>query len=378
MARIILTSENFAFGPISKLLFITRLLRKRNHKLIFVGYGTSFQLAKKFPFDEIYEVDTDSDSSNDTLRKLITNADLLISSMDLSSVIIANELHVPVVWIDCLFWFWENVPEATYKVKAYVRELTINDAKNENKFKHKIENFYTVGPIVDKSKILSKKSQAIISFGGGEASYWYKVGKDTNYPFVMTYLLEKYVNWESFDKVILISSEHIIQQLKERFPNSIFKFDTLPQQDFLKELAQSQILLTTAGLVTTESTFIQQTPVIFLPSSNNSHYLLLEELRKLQLAPASVQLSDFMDGVKIKGVPPQESIRSVMSQLRKFENSENVQKMVGEKIDFFLKNREGWTEEQVSNCKNYIDSLGKNGAKEVIKIIENILKENNE
>ncbi|MDP2637766.1 MAG: hypothetical protein Q8P26_01750 [Candidatus Levybacteria bacterium] len=373
MTRIVLTAENFAFGPIGKLLVVADLLKKKGHTLIFVGFGTSLQLAKKFPFDEIHEVDTDLESSKEILQQLINRADLLISSMDLSSIKIANDLSIPAVWIDCLFWFWENIPQETYGVKAYIRELTISDTSNENKFKHKIQNFYTVGPIIGQTKLLPKKSQALISFGGGEASYWYKVGKDTNYPFLMTYILKKYVDWKSFDKVILASSEHIVYQLKEKFPDSLFKFTTLSQNDFIKELTQSKILLTTAGLVTTEFTFQQKIPVIFLPSSNNSHYLLLEELRNLELAPASVQLSDFLKTITIRGVSPKESMQAVMGQLRMFENSEKIQKMVGEKINLFIKNMDNWAKRQATNGKKYIDSLGKNGANSVVEIIENII-----
>lgn len=373
MSKIILTSENFAFGPISKLLFIASLLRKKNHNLIFIGFGTSLQLAKKFPFDEIYEVDTDLESSKEILISLIKNSDLLISSMDLPTIKIANELQLPAIWIDCLFWFWENIPQETYNVKAYIRERTINDTVNEIKFKNKIQNFYTVGPIVGHKKTSFKKPQALISFGGAEASYWYKVGKDTNYPFVMTSILENYVDWKSFNKVILVSSEHIINLLKEKFPNSLFEFKSLSQDNFIKRLTQSKILLTTAGLVTTESAFQQEIPVLFLPSSNNSHYLLLEKLREFNLAPASVQLSDFMARVEIQGIPPKESMQAVMNQLRLFENSKDIQKQVGEKVNYFINNMDSWAKNQVDSGKKYMESLGENGAKMVVKIIEKIL-----
>ncbi len=375
MSKIILTAENFAFGPISKLLFIAELLNKRNHTLCFVGYGTSLQLAKKFPFDEIHELDTDSKFSAEALKELISKADILVSSMDLPSVNIAKQQHVPVAWIDCLFWFWENIPEATHDVDAYIRELTVNDSKNEDKFREKINNFYTVGPIIGQAKISRKEKKALVSFGGGEASYWYKVGKDTNYPFVMTSILDSYVDWGYFETIIVASNENIVKQLKEKFPNTVFTFTILSQHDFLEELSQSEVLLTTAGLVTTESAFQQQTPTIFLPSSNNSHYLLLEEFKKLQLAPASIQLSDFMEKLNIDGTPPHKSMKAVMQQLKEFENSEDVQKKVGKKIDLLLKTRHEWANKQISDGKRYLDSLGGNGAETTVTIIENVLKQ---
>lgn len=375
MSNIILTAENFAFGPISKLLFIASILRKKKHHLTFIGYGTSLQLAKKFPFDKIYEVDTDAITSKNILSKYISGADILISSMDLPSVIVAENLKVPTVWIDVLFWFWDKVPEITFNVNAYIREQTINDNKNEMIYKEKIKNFYTVGPIIGLQKPSIKKKQVLISYGGGEATHWYKVGKDTNYPFVMTSILERYVNWSMFDKVIIASNEKLIQQLKVKFPHSKFTFSFLPQQDFLKELSKSEILLTTAGLTTSESAFQMQIPIIFLPSSNNSHYVLLEEFRKLNLARASVQLSDFMKPLKLQDLSPHESMKIVMRQLKKLELSEDIQKKVGEKINLLIINRDEWIHKHITSGKSYLNSLGGNGTKKVVDIIESILKE---
>ncbi|GEM_PF-5838558 len=375
MSKIILTAENFAFGPISKLLFIADLLHKRNHSLHFVGYGTSLQLAKRFPFDEIHELDTDSESSQEALDRFISSADILVSSMDIRSIAAAQKLQKPAIWIDCLFWFWENIPEVTHNVDAYIRELTVNDSKNEHKFREKISNFYTVGPIIGQPKVSTRRKQALISFGGGEASYWYKVGKDTNYPFVMTSLLDTYVEWSYFEKVLLASNENIIKQLREKLPNTAFTFTTLSQDDFVEELSRSEVLLTTAGLVTTQSAFQQRTPTLFLPSSNNSHYLLLEEFRRLQLAPASIQLSDFTNNeITIEGIPPHESMKAVMQSLRELENSEDLQKKVGEKINTLLKNRGEWADKQILGGGNYLTSLGGNGAETAVDIIETVLE----
>ena len=67
MAKILITAENFAFGPIGKILVVADLLRAANHELYFVGYGTALQLAKKFPFEEIFSIDTDYKANKDKL-----------------------------------------------------------------------------------------------------------------------------------------------------------------------------------------------------------------------------------------------------------------------------------------------------------------------
>ena len=60
MAKIIAVAENFAFGPIGKLLTVTKGLLEQGHEVTFIGYGTSYQLGSKEPFTKIIEINTDT------------------------------------------------------------------------------------------------------------------------------------------------------------------------------------------------------------------------------------------------------------------------------------------------------------------------------
>lgn len=373
MAKLILTAENFAFGPISKLLFVADLFLKRGYHMEFAGFGTSLQLAKHFPFDEIHEIDTDNPDSGGKLEAIIARADMLVSSMDLPSVIVAKRLKVPVVWIDCLFWFWESIFEPTLDVDLYVRELSMEDSANEIAFGPKIKNLFSVGPILGKVEKAGRVRQALIAYGGGEATHWYKVGRDTNYPFLMTGILQERVDWSQFDRVVIATGEHVIEALKNKFPNTRFEFTCLPQRKYLHELLRSEILITTAGLVTSESAFQYETPTLFLPSSNDSHYLLLEELRNKGLAPASVELSDYFPALHLRGKGEKESIAEVMEQLRELEQSPHIQAQIGKKINELIRDRKKWSSNSVIKGKRFIDSLGSNGAIAVANKIEQLL-----
>lgn len=375
MANLVLTAENFAFGPIAKLLFVADLLVGHGHRLVFVGFGTSLQLAKSFPFDEIHKIDTDNPDFNRELENIISKADMVISSMELNSVIVAKRLKKPVVWIDCLFWFWKSIFEPVLDVDLYVREISMEDSSNEIKFGSIIKNLFNVGPILGKTRRTKRLRQALVSYGGGEATHWYKVGRDTNYPYILTKILSKYVDWSYFDQVIVTTGEHIVKELKERFPETSFKFMCLPHKRFIKELLQSEILFTTAGLVTTESAFEAEIPVLFLPSSNNSHYILLDELRERGLAPASVDLSDYMNKLNLRDKEETKSIAEVMKQLRELEKSEDIQKDIGKRINEFLQNRIKWAGNSVTAGKKFMTSLGGNGAKTVADKIEQMIEE---
>lgn len=376
MARLVLTAENFAFGPIGKLLYVAELLKEKGHTLVFTGYGTSLQLAKKFPFATIHEVDTDNPESSLVLESIISKADALISSMDVPSVIVAKRLKKPVVWIDCLFWFWDNIPEEVFDVDLYIKERLFDDGVNKTRFGPKIKNMYSVGPIIGKIKNQKRKKQMLISFGGGEASHWYKAGTDTNYPFVMTNILSNYVELSHFERILLTTSGRIVTELEKRFPKTPFKFTTLPQDKFLEEMSRSEVILITPGLITAEAAFYSETPTIFLPASNNSQYLQLEEFHRLGLAMASVHLADLMPRLNLKGIPLHRSTQEMLQQLREFELSPEVQVKVGIKINELVKDRKKWSAECNRRGKKFITSLGGNGAPIAVDKITQLLATN--
>jgi len=373
MAKIVLTAENFAFGPIGKLLNLAELLNNSGHTLVFVGYGTSLQLAKKFPFKKIYELDTDNPKSKKKLEEIISDSDVLISSMDIQSVIIAKRLGKLTIWLDCLFWFWDTISDDILNVDLYIRERSMNDSKNDKKFAHLIKNLHSVGPIIGKITKRKRKQKALISFGGGEALHWYKAGHDTNYPFIMTKLLLNSVDWKSFNQVIVATNERIVKKLSKKFPKTFFKFVCLSHENFLKEMAESKVILVTPGLVTSEIAFYSGTPTIFLPASNNSQYLQLEEFRKRGLAPASVHLSDFMPRLKLNKLEAVKSMRAVLKQLREFEKSSNIMDQVGKNINDLIVNQLSWENEFVVNGKKFIEYQGGNGAQTAFKIITNFI-----
>ena len=58
MAKIIAVAENFAFGPISKLITVTNKLKEEGHEIIFIGDGTAYQLGSKQDYDHIYKYNT--------------------------------------------------------------------------------------------------------------------------------------------------------------------------------------------------------------------------------------------------------------------------------------------------------------------------------
>lgn len=371
MKRLVFTAQDFAFGSIGPLLYLADGFRDKEFTLVFVGFGTSLQLARKFPFDEIYELDTEDPKNTAELEKIISSSDAVISCTDIPSIVAAKKFNKITIWEDVLFWFWPTISEELFDIDLYIREKAFDASVNEKKYDKKIKNLLTVGPIMPKVKKLSRKKQAMISFGGAQATHVYQVGKDTNYPLFMTETLINCVDWSDFDKVFLATSETVIDQLKKLFPDAPFEFATMAHDEFANEISQSQVILITPGLITTQCAFNSETPVIFLPPSNDSQYIQLDDLRDLGLAKASVSLSDFLPKLNLLHLPGEESTRQVMEQLRTLEKSPEVREQIGAKLDELVQTRDSWSTETVSKGKKYIDSLGGNGVDLVVeKILE--------
>lgn len=373
MKRLVLTAQDFCFGSIGPLLYLADLLKSNQYKLIFVGFGTSLQLAKRFPFDEIHELDTEDPRNTHNLETIISKSDAIISCTDIPSITAAKKFKKISVWVDILFWFWPDIPKELFDVDLYIREWAFDASVNEARFGTKITNLQTVGPIMGTVKKLVRKNQAIISFGGAQATHVYQVGKDTNYPFIMTDILSKQVDWSDFKRVILATSERVIEQLKTRFSNTPFDFITLAHDRFLTEMSQSEVVLITPGLITTQCAFYSETPVISLPPSNDSQYIQLEKLRNLGLAPASVGLSDFFPKLDLLHLPGNESTRLVMEQLRVLEKSPEAQVQIGSCINKLVQTRNSWSKDSVAKGKTYIDFLGGNGASLAVEKIIKLL-----
>jgi UDP:flavonoid glycosyltransferase YjiC (YdhE family) len=134
MAKIIAVAENYAYGPVGKLLTVTKELLKQGHHITFIGEGTAYQLGSKEPFSKVVRINTNSDEFSKTMVEAFKNSDVVLSAMDRSSVMLAEKLKVSTIWLDTLFWWYDEIPGYMLNVDCYIKQNTLNDKKNCNKY----------------------------------------------------------------------------------------------------------------------------------------------------------------------------------------------------------------------------------------------------
>jgi len=373
--NIILTAENFAFGPIGKLLTVAEKINKEDYSLTFVGYGTAYQLAKSSSIRNVLEINTDSSDFTKLAGQSFDKADLIISCMDRSSIRLAQSLNKPTIWLDTLFWWWDEIPKNICNVDIYLKQNSINDSKNLKRYGEKIKNLKSVGPIVDLDSLINRSinNQALVNYGGMEAAGWYQVGKDSNYPYVITELLVKKVDFSSFDKVIFTGNERIISELDKKYGNSKFIFKTLPHRFFTQELANSKLVLTTPGLETPLESFTYQVPTIFLPPSNSSQYVQIDDFNKNGAAYMALHFKDYYLELNFKDKNLKEMMVIFLEELKRFENDRKALENVSSRINDFISNKQLQVK-QVEGQKKYLERVGKNGLNSALEIINSFLK----
>jgi hypothetical protein len=376
MAKIIATAENYAFGPASKLVTVCQHLLDEGHEITFIGEGTAYQLASKLNFHKVYKFDTDSKEFMDWGVEIFKGADALLSSVDRSSVILAKKVGLPVIWLDMLFWWWDEIPEYLFDIGLYIQQNSVKNERNMKTYKNKIKNMKIVGPIFDTSyKDLMTKKQLLVAFGGIEAAGWYKIGKDSNYPYTFSKLIIEKVDTDKYDKVIFAGNEIIMADLNEKYGNEKFEFKMLPHDQWLKAIAESQDFLINPGLEAPLEAIAYNKPIFFLPPYNSSAYVELDEFRERGIATKenSIHFSDYFPHRSLAGRDLRVIMKEFLTELRRFENSSEILEDCAKRINDYLHMPEQEKNKQIKSEKDFLDGLGESGLETTLQAINEFL-----
>ncbi|WP_172387258.1 hypothetical protein [Streptomyces sp. MNP-20] len=376
MARIIATAENFAFGPAGKLVTVAERLAEQGHELTFVGYGTAFQLASRSNFwNDVIKEDTDGETFDQYCKSSLRSFDLLISCVDRSSAEKAKALGVPVVWLDPLSWWWDELPDWVSHLDLRITQQSVGSKPAGHTFTVH-GNQVVVGPIVGSisgSEAALDAADLLVNFGGGEAAGWYELGRDTNYPLVAVEALQSHVDMAKFSSVTVTGGERFVSECRRRWPESPFSFECLGHQDFLQRLASSCAFLTVPGLEAPLEAWSAGVPTLFLPPSNSSQYVQLDEYRSRGVAAASIHLRDHLPGLDLMRLPLRDRSMRFLEQLREFEKDSELRRVWTKQLEAMLNNTSSWPQ-LVSDANEFIEELGRNGLEDSIKAIEALLR----
>ncbi len=362
MKKIILCDAvPFCFGPISKMISIAEKIDKKEYDLILLASGTSLELGKKSNLFKIVNCNTESNVDLIKNKKWFEKADVFVNVMNPKSVEYALSLNKKVIYIDSLFWMWDKVPDFADKVEAYfaqnfvgVKDRIISESRDK---------INLVGPIIGNAfRGVKKKNHIVVNFGGIESSM-IKIGKNSNYPFVIGKLIEKVFS-NSKEKVYFCGNDKIIRKAIPKRKN--FIIGSMEHREFLKVLSEAKLLITIPGLTTTFEAFNYNVPTIFLPPENYSQFL---NLKSFEMHSAGKKIFNWSDIYKTKinlFEDEQKAVDKILFLIRRFEKDKINKLNFKNKLIKVLKNVNSIS---VKNQDKFIKSLGENS---VLQIAEKI------
>jgi hypothetical protein len=130
------------------------------------------------------------------------------------------------------------------------------------------------------------------------------------------------------------------------------------------------------GLETPLEAFCYHVPTIFLPPSNSSQYVQVDEFAVNNAATMSLHFADYFPRPDFTNKNLREMMQIFLDQLHVFEKDTSVHDDVVRRINLYLSDKQ-MLEKQVLAQDKFIESLGENGTNKCLNIINDYINQKN-
>jgi hypothetical protein len=274
-------AEPFGFGPISSSIAIARQIKKLDpsKKCLFLGRGTSHQLAAQSRvFDQVV---LSTDATLPSLARAGENISpdncVVIANTYPGGVAAAKQESYRCVFIDTLFWMWNEIPVDLDNVETYYIEdfhcieFAIDRFGKSNKFRK-------TPPLIDVNvpPQLVRHPFILVSLGGIDSDLY-------DFPQFYDKLIEHLSNepgYRSFEILICGGGCRISRGDFNEFEKSGLSIKCLEPLVFMAHLQSADFVLSSPGLHGFYESYYLQKNTMFLPPQSYSQYLQLKYILK--------------------------------------------------------------------------------------------------
>jgi len=415
--RIFASAEAFGYGPCSKLTCIVKELRNEipDIRVDFLGEESAlnFALKNNYLFNSVKEYNGTYPDSNDF--------DLVLSVMNPYTILWGWFYRKKCIYVDSLYWFWKFEEKNYEKYESIIDELTnaasidevwalikdvaghnlhyiahrlstiscsqyFNDTDHElDVFRKKIKNIVNVNPIVDVSYLRKTKRDTILISLGGLLSPLNQEKEVIAYINLVFKIIEDFLHEvsERFNIVLTINPE-IIKFIK-KVPQNITVV-SLSQEEMLKMINRSVLVLASAGITTMYECLVYETPFFVLPELHDGHYpnylrLAGDDKEKIEQMPEvfpSALMNPLIDNKQDSD--PDDEIRKIQSYIKKVNitNNKLLQEMKSSVNNLLtLVVNPDSLKNMVKRQKDFVLGQNTNKNKSVINVIKKEIENNN-
>jgi BarA-like signal transduction histidine kinase len=326
--QIVMGAQSCGFGPVAKLVAVSRLLN--GHKRIFIGQTVAldFARANSDAFEEVYD---ESELTAATVRSLIETSGLAISVMSASLVFQAAEAHRDAVLIDSLFPFWKittsmSAIEATVD-RAVRTSTSVLQALSEHEqvlAAHLLarrsliqaaegarerlaimparirESAIITSPIIDEQNLEHARNsdgkaeaQLVINIGGFQNFYLDYKRNNQYLRLIRRWVADLVRDWPEMSPVMVCSGAYGQQASELSHPTAEnVSFRLLPQPEFFAAVRNSPYYFLTPGFTAVcEAVALGRLPLA-LPEQHYGHVFNVRALANTTFGGMACRLAD--------------------------------------------------------------------------------------
>lgn len=325
----------FCFGPASTLEVVLDELLDDDLDLMVLSSGTTAEfLAGYSARCTLVPCDSDEPAELARRRHLFQRCDLFVSNTNPVSARYALEQGVPTIYVDTLFWMWDDIDPLIARSAVYVAQTFAGIEENRRRIGGEIADFRLVGPLVGQPSERTRAGHCLISYGG-MASKFTVPGVTNRYAWTMTrLLLEAFERAPAFDRYLFRGCGRVMDALEREFGDSRCEFAFAPRAQHLDEMASARNLLLSPGLTGSYEAIGAGTPTWLLPPQNYSQQLQAETFLGLDPAPFDGRhwSQIYPDLALRRYMPEEEAVALVSATVRRFEEDADTRRQYADMI----------------------------------------------
>ena len=299
---------------------------------------------------------------------LLDWADVYVAISNNTNVEVVHHAGIPLVFIDILYWMKRSATRAMHLADAYLIENY--PGVDERLETLPIPGALRVGPILNPVRRANTPSTPALINIGGAASPYLRPGFNTAYPSRVVAMAERIRanrGWPTLDVAMGRLAAASVPA------TGMTRAVTLSQDDYLRRLGQTEVLLTAPGLNAPLEAFNANVPVAWLPPQNLTQVFHLRAYVEAGIAPSSLLLENLVPGFSVDPRNPEsEGTSSVLAALASLDDRawHNVREHVESDLEFALRS----PTDRVQRARAWLDALGADGAQEAARVICKVVR----
>jgi hypothetical protein len=280
----VMQAQPFCYGPTAASLSMAALLRAMGLAIVHLAEGTSLQLlqAGGHP-DRVIPFQAASPEDQRRRACLVESADLVIVTMDPAFAEFTLARNPRTVYLDCLYWMWDELPEVIHRCALYVYEDFPDDESQVNRLGLPA-NALRIGSFCDATPVRRRPGppgdHLLVSVGGLHRSGRLFADLLNRYQrMIRQAVKDALMGLHEFRTVYFAVG---VDPEESTLPGGVvFRAAPLAHTEYLEVLATSRAALIIPSLRSFHEVVTAGVPLFLLPPHNYSQHLQLQAFQRV-------------------------------------------------------------------------------------------------